>query len=91
MSLFRIDPDVEEAQHEAMVEDMQTENFGFVYPDWKAWTKCPLFVWLDKRRKARDRAEATRQSMEYARKFGLMMIETEKGIVFRPTAIVRRM
>ena len=90
MILFHIDPDVEEAQHEMMLDEMDAENFGFVDPAWKAWIHCPLFKWLDKRRIARDRAKAVRQSMEYARKFGLMMIESEKGIEFRKTAIIER-
>ena len=89
MNLFRIDPDVEEAHREAMIDDMQSENYGFVYPCWKAWTKCPLFKGLAKRQARRDLELATRQSMEYARKFGLMMIVREDGFEFRKTAIIK--
>ena len=88
-NLFNIDPDLQEAYHEQEVYERQFDS-AFVYPEWLAWINCPLFKWLDKRRRAQDRAEAVRQSMEYARKFGLMMIETEKGIEFKKAAIVRR-
>ncbi len=93
MTLFRIDPDTEEAQHERMVEDMQVENFGFVHPAWLAWTDCPLFEWLKELGLFHKwhTEETARFNAEWARGLGLMMIETERGIEFKKTAIVRRM
>lgn len=79
-----------EAQRETIKDEMQVENYDFIRPDWKAWTKCPLFKWLAARKRKQDLALATCQSMEYARKFGLMMIVHEDGFEFCRTAIIRR-
>ena len=83
-------PGYMEAQREAMIEDMQVENIGFVYPAWKAWIQCPLFKWLDKRKRARERTEGTLQAIEYARATRRMAIVHKDGIEFRKTAIVRK-
>ncbi len=92
MSLFHIDPDVEEAQHEMMLDEMDAENFGFVHPEWKAWRDCPLFKWLKESGLFHKwhMDEDARFNNEWARSLGLMMIETEKGIEFRKTAIIER-
>lgn len=83
-------PGYAEALKEAAIADMQFENYNFVHPAWLAWTKCPLFKWLTVRKRERDLALATRQSMEYARHFGLMLIEHKDRFEFRKSAIVRR-
>lgn len=84
-----------EGYQEALCEEardaIKLENYNFLYPDWKAWIHCPLFIFMDKRKRAKERAESTRQSMEYARHAGLMMIDYKDGIEFKKTAIVRRM